>query len=306
MGRSTRLVLFAIALLLVAVGVGIGYGLVQTARYDESARHQAADYAKRTRESACKGLPVATVQQQRRCLDEKENGQRLADYDKQRDYDDLVAQKTSALWTMLTGIGALAGLAMSLIGVWLVYTTFRETKRGADAAHDANRPWIKLEVATEGLLTLNKEGAQLELTLKLTNLGNSPALHVNAFAVIHATRGSAPAIIFHGARKKAEDALLQRTGSLHDIDGITVFPSESSNENLTCQIDWSEAPGVTDDRSALINLGVGVIYHFGANSGRTVMSYDVVRGFALKRFEILDEEQLCTVALLDSRAGFAD
>jgi hypothetical protein len=50
----------------------------------------------------------------------------------------LAAQKITAWWTKVMGIAAMIGMALSTATVLLIWTTFRETKRAADAAADAN------------------------------------------------------------------------------------------------------------------------------------------------------------------------
>jgi hypothetical protein len=54
-----------------------------------------------------------------------------------RNAEDLGAQKLSAWWAQVMAVAALIGMALSAVGVWLVYTTFRETKRSADLANSS-------------------------------------------------------------------------------------------------------------------------------------------------------------------------
>ena len=51
-----------------------------------------------------------------------------ADRENARKEQDLVAQQTTAVWTFVMGCTAIIGMAISVVGVLLVWTTFRETK----------------------------------------------------------------------------------------------------------------------------------------------------------------------------------
>jgi|GEM_PF-3111326 len=124
--------LFAGALVL---GGGL-YSLRQQVAYDQEAQHRIAHYSEYSSEeiaNACLGLPSLD---QEVCV---EKATKRADLE-QREYErgelDLVAQQKMALWTAIMGIAALIGMALSVIGVWLVWTTFRETRRQAQIAQD--------------------------------------------------------------------------------------------------------------------------------------------------------------------------
>ena len=62
----------------------------------------------------------------------------------QRKEQDLAAQNITAWWTKIMGIAALIGMALSAVGVWLVKTTFDETRKANEIAKMAieieNRP----------------------------------------------------------------------------------------------------------------------------------------------------------------------
>lgn len=62
----------------------------------------------------------------------------------QRKEQDLAAQNITAWWTKVMGIAALIGMALSAVGVWLVKTTFDETRKANEIAKMAieieNRP----------------------------------------------------------------------------------------------------------------------------------------------------------------------
>lgn len=99
---------------------------------------------------------------QRRCLGlglpEAEECQRKTDQtarENQRIELDLAAQRVTAWWTQIMGAAALVGMSLSVVGVWLVYTTFRETRRAAQIAQGnlesyqhAERGYVHIESGT--------------------------------------------------------------------------------------------------------------------------------------------------------------
>lgn len=120
-------------------------GLFYQVHYAQQAEYGAAEYARNAaRESyqPCRISPVAKLNE---CLAQAEREYRQKRNDNRREYADLVAQQRSALWTAIMGMAALIGMALSAIGVWLVYTTFRETRRSAHIAQDNLAAFKKAE-----------------------------------------------------------------------------------------------------------------------------------------------------------------
>lgn len=128
MSRGYRLLIVALAGL-ITIGGSVGYGLLQQTRYEQEAEHRRADYARNTADQIRQSCAPITPPQQAKCLANGGKEYALKTRDNQREYDDLVAQKTSALWTGIMGIAALLGMLLSAVGVLLVWTTFQETKR---------------------------------------------------------------------------------------------------------------------------------------------------------------------------------
>lgn len=121
-------ILVTVAFLLVIIGAG--YGLSQQAAYEQEAKERSADYAKYTAgqiKHACTQTASPPLEKAR-CIKNAVAEYRLKTRDNQREYDDLAAQRTSALWTSIMGLAAVIGMALSAIGVALVYTTFNETR----------------------------------------------------------------------------------------------------------------------------------------------------------------------------------
>lgn len=63
----------------------------------------------------------------------------------QREEYDLAAQQQAARWTMIAGGAASIGLIVSLVGIALVWTTFRETRRSTNAAVRSYDAFVKFE-----------------------------------------------------------------------------------------------------------------------------------------------------------------
>ena len=57
----------------------------------------------------------------------------------QRKEQDLAAQNITAWWTKVMGIAALIGMALSAVGVWLIKTTFDETREANNIAREIGR-----------------------------------------------------------------------------------------------------------------------------------------------------------------------
>lgn len=109
--------------------MGVWYGLDRQAAYEQEARYESADYGKHIADQIRKACVNPAAPEEANCLKKGLAEYRLKSHDNQREYDDLAAQRTSALWTSIMGVAALIGMGLSAIGVALVYTTFNETRR---------------------------------------------------------------------------------------------------------------------------------------------------------------------------------
>ncbi|MDK2769176.1 MAG: hypothetical protein KYX69_15820 [Sphingomonas sp.] len=103
----------------------------------------------------------------------------------QREEYDLVAQQQAARWTMIAGGAASIGLIVSLIGIVLVWTTFRETRRSTNAAvrsYDAfvkfESPMIDIDFSEYSVLYHNGRPMVLAY-LVVRNIGRSPAIIID-------------------------------------------------------------------------------------------------------------------------------
>jgi hypothetical protein len=179
-GVAAKLGLFiALAISASAIGWGWNYGLTQEFTYEQEARQAHAKYTKNGCNEIAKPKPqVASVKkaESEPCAP---NEKAQEENDNRRDYADLVAQRSSALWAKIMGIAALIGMGLSFVGVALVWTTFRETRKANDIAAKFQRAVIvpKLNIVDSSERTY-------VCSVEAENVGASPAVDVHVFAII--------------------------------------------------------------------------------------------------------------------------
>ena len=168
----------------------IGWGLLQSANYGREADNYRAEYAEYTNEKVTQACVGIATGERLKCVDEA--------FEAKREYEanqyDLEAQRKSALWAYIMGATAVVGMALSAVGVWLVKTTFEETRAGNVIARDAQRAWITLE--TEPILIRSRPEGGLYIRVNFTakNVGQTAATD---FEFVHS-------IIFHGDKERDE------------------------------------------------------------------------------------------------------
>lgn len=97
----------------------------------------------------------------------------------QRKEQDLAAQNITAWWTKVMGVAALIGMALSAVGVWLVKTTFDETRKANEIAAKFQRAVIvpKLNIVDSSERTY-------VCSVEAENVGASPAVDVYVSAIV--------------------------------------------------------------------------------------------------------------------------
>ena len=170
---KVRLTLVLLLAILLCAG-WIAYGLLESAKYERESAAKADNYARYTSDKvaeACVGIPIL---ERVKCLQEAEDAKAEYEYNQA----DLVAQRQSALWAYIMAAAAVIGMGLSVIGVWLVWTTFRETKRSADSAFATYNAFVALERAS---IKIHLDGAgeqngRLVIGVHVTNIGKSSCL----------------------------------------------------------------------------------------------------------------------------------
>ncbi|NRD89248.1 hypothetical protein C8024_07030 [Sphingopyxis sp. BSNA05] len=83
-----------------------------------------------------------------------------------------------ASWTKIMGLAAVLGIILSVVGVWLIWQTFAETRRAANASQNA---LISFREAERGQIVVNLKTGEKSTTSNLIhfspvlkNIGRSP------------------------------------------------------------------------------------------------------------------------------------
>lgn len=103
--------------------------------YQENADQRSQEYARHAEDEIADCARLALAEQVE-CRSKAEESKRVSQHDEQ----DLAAQKITAWWTSVMGGAAVAGMLISVIGVFLVWGTFNETKRQVRLLTDQQRP----------------------------------------------------------------------------------------------------------------------------------------------------------------------
>jgi hypothetical protein len=174
-GRAARLALFgllAFAPVMVAIGAA-GYGFYQQSEYEREADKRYQEYAAHTyypKREACLKLPFLS---QKDCIAKAESEAR----EYERGEQDLVAQRVTAIWTSLMGSAAIVGMMLSVLGIFLVWTTFKATKKGNKITRKVGEAQTRAYLsATGGLYRV--EPRMIFFQPKFKNSGNSPAKRI--------------------------------------------------------------------------------------------------------------------------------
>lgn len=303
-GDWRNAIIFVIA---AAIAFSLGALLIEQATrlqalIEQEADQKSAAYAQRARvriERYCVRLsPVAKYQ----CIHEATQSAREGEHDER----DLEAQLVTSVWTHYMGYAAIGGTAFGIIGMFLVLFTFRENRRAADAAHDANRPWIEVSVHVKGLWA-GSSGANADVQYTLVNHGNSPATGVRLAAKMMAESAAempAPAPILD----KVEE-MLGRIDSNRPCGGSAIFPGgeEKGEFMLDVRADAIAADISAGAPSLRFLVAVGVSYMFGGRACHTVKCYGA---FVRENVDYTTPNQLERIRfkagdVTDTYAGFA-
>lgn len=193
----------------------IGYGLSKSAEYGRQANDQRAEYSEYTRkkiDQTCVGIPKLEAI---KCKYDAFNAQRENNHNQ----SDLVAQRQSALWAYIMGTAAVIGIALSAVGVWLVKTTFDETRKSNTiaAAAAASEYGASLTILG-GHVQLSR--GRIHVRLKVKNIGKSPAHRVSVSG-----KYTAYADILTRGADVVEDEI---SGSIYFFSADTIMPDDGA------------------------------------------------------------------------------
>ncbi|MBK6491889.1 MAG: hypothetical protein IPF97_09430 [Sphingomonadales bacterium] len=152
------------------------------------------------------------------CIAEARQSQR----ENEREEQDLAAQKVTAWWTKIMGVAALIGMGLSAVGVWLVKTTFDETRRSneialASAAHQFSAD-LKVESAQ---IDIMDSAVMLDMTI--INSGSTVAhnVKVNGSFVVYAEK--------EGQFLPQSGPDVKSRKATANLNSLTIGTSENSN-----------------------------------------------------------------------------
>jgi hypothetical protein len=123
-GKFAKIGLGLLFAVIFATGI-IGYGLWESAKYERQSNTNTNHYSEYTRKKIAETCVAITPVEKAKCMYEARDQEREYQYNQ----SDLVAQRKSALWAYIMGLAAVIGMALSALGVWLVKTTFDETRK---------------------------------------------------------------------------------------------------------------------------------------------------------------------------------
>ncbi|MDR7100928.1 hypothetical protein [Croceicoccus sp. BE223] len=182
----------------------------------EQRREQYADEAQKQVGRDCANLPAPELA--------KCSYPTIAAYrETQRNESDLEAQQVMAIWTRTMGQVAVIGMGIGIFSLWLIFTTFRETRRAAEIAERNFEAFAKIEA---GSLTvefsktptffIEDERLWMRFGLKCVNVGRSPV------AVIAVEVESLERLSYGFICKAEDDATFSGTRKVA-VDGKTVI-----------------------------------------------------------------------------------
>lgn len=142
-------------------------------RHEESAQRYAKNYADNATKELERCVTLAP-ESRSQCESDANEARRKGE----RDEYDLEAQRITATWTQHMGIAAIIGMAVSIVGVVLVWTTFREAQRSAQISLDNLEAYRSIEA---GKLVPEPEWQPLPaVQIRAKNIGASDAHVVHA------------------------------------------------------------------------------------------------------------------------------
>jgi hypothetical protein len=170
----------ALVLLIASIGVGVFHERGYQQEAANNTRQYAA-YAEYKVGEACAGVAAPQLSH---CRAEARAEGELEKRQYEHDEADLIAQRKAALWTSIMGIAALLGMGLSIVGVVLVYVTFRATRDGNKISERIGEAQTRAYMSvTACKLTFRDGKPSIRPTIR--NSGQSPALAVRWQGTIH-------------------------------------------------------------------------------------------------------------------------
>ncbi len=168
-----------VAILFVAVLTVAGW--CKQLEYYQQASDQATKHQRWAKDEIERGCPSFGKVSKAEC---SYQAKQSADEDERAEYD-LYAQRSSALWAAIMALAALLGIGLSGVGMYLVWTTFREAKRSADEAErnveafiSVERAWLEASVSGNKIALGDK---RITIFIDVIMRGRTPATVVGIY-----------------------------------------------------------------------------------------------------------------------------
>ena len=215
------------------------YGRGKQIEYNREANQRHREYSRNTEYPARNSCLILPFQHQADCIAEARHKAR----ENERQEQDLVAQRVTAVWTFIMGSAAVIGMGLSAVGVFLVWTTFHATKEGnrdsKQAAADAlahakedttidQRAWMQAEITARAQII----GGNLYVIFSFygSNVGKTPALQIkiatreyNAYEItIEKMRGDATELVDKVSGSGLEGVIFPGLRTRGDGGGFTI------------------------------------------------------------------------------------
>lgn len=150
----------------------------------------------------------------------------------QHDANDLKAQLVSAIWTRQMGLAAIIGVAVSIVGVILVWITFRATREANAISRETMQRQLRAYLDFDGVSWVwPKDGSSFDpppgLSVRIKNYGHTPATEILYTAIYRTKLGD-------GEPQGADGPTAERLHSISPIDHLDV-----SGQIEISEIDWA-------------------------------------------------------------------
>lgn len=166
-----------IAIVGLIVTVGLLVVLTHLTTVDRAYENDAAQAAHISSQRAdymigqhCRRLPPPAAQE---CAYQARN----TEEQQQREERELAAQRQTAWWTKWMGVAAIVGIAVGIIGAWLIYITYRTSVQTAEREL---RPYLLFDDATIEYAGETAGHGIWRFGFKLVNYGQTPARLISA------------------------------------------------------------------------------------------------------------------------------
>ncbi|WP_313326618.1 hypothetical protein [Sphingobium yanoikuyae] len=195
-------------------------------------------------------------------------------------------------------------MAAAIAAAYFAKKAADETKRGADAAHAANRPWLDIDLKLHGVyVNYDAKGYLLQLEVTPLNAGTSPATdvreQVECVFYDHFSKNDDD----HPFGSNARDQALRESASAVSFKlreeretGPTVFPERSEPFYIETVVPWDWNDGYP---SPVAWLTAGLRYSFPDGTGETIKVF-CVRSFGfpeMSDFESMGAAPFATVKI---------